>query len=170
VIPDSDLGAHLYGEQAPDPLMTTRQMELELPRTVNVKYMLAATEYTTASKQARRLIGASGQESTLELPLVLSDTKAQQVADVNLDVAWLQRLTYQFSLPRKYAYLEPTDPIVVKGRVMRLAKTGASARGVLQCDAVADDADHYAPNVVMDETAAVVKTVFIPGSTRLELM
>jgi hypothetical protein len=170
VIPDDDLAAHEAGQASPDALLTTRQMEVELPRILNVNYLLKATDYSSATKMSKRLVGASGAEQTLELPLVLSDTKAQQIADVNLHVAWVHRLTYSFSLPKKYAYLEPTDIVVVKGRTMLLNKISASPQGVLKCEAVADDANYYVPNVVVTETPDSGKVVFVPGATRLELL
>jgi hypothetical protein len=170
VISDDDLAAHEEGQTSPDALLTTRQMEVELPRILNVNYLLKATDYSSATKLSKRLVGASGAEQTLELPLVLSDTKAQQIADVNLHVAWVHRLTYSFSLPKKYAYLEPTDIVVVKGRTMLLSKISASPKGVLKCEAAADDANYYVPNVVVTETPDSGKVVFVPGATRLELL
>jgi hypothetical protein len=169
-IDDVELAAHLASDQSPDPLHTTRQMEVELPRVVNVNYLLAATDYSPATKLAKRLVGASQNETTLDLPLVLTDTKAQEVADVNLHVAWAQRLTYQFAVSRKYAYLEPTDPIFVKGCAMRLTKITATPTGVQQCEAVGDDANHYSSDSIVTETPPSTKTVFVPGSTRLVLM
>lgn len=167
-IDDADLAAHEGGE-APDPLNTTRRMEIELPRAVTVDYMLAATEYEPATKQARRLIGSSGDEQTLDVPLVLSDTKAQEVAEVNLHSAWVERLSYQFTLPRKYSHLEPTDLVLVKGHLMRLTAVKATPRGVLECVALADESDYYAPHLVVTETPPTNNAVARAGVTRLEL-
>jgi hypothetical protein len=169
VIEDADLGAHDAGSEPPDPLKTVRRMEVELPRSVNVKYLLAADDYNQATKQARRLIGASGDEQTIEIPLVLTDTKAQEVADVNLHAAWAERLSYQFTLPRKYSHLEPTDLIVVKGHLMRLTKINATPRGILECEAVADESVYYSPHVVVTETPPNDGTVSQPSETLMEL-
>jgi hypothetical protein len=169
VIPDEDLAAHEPGSEAPDPLATARKMEVELPRAYNVKYMLAATDYSAAMKQARRLIGASGDEKTLEVPLVLTDAKAKEIAEVNLHAEWGERLSYQFSLPRKYSYLEPTDLIIVKNHLMRLTTVKATPRGILQCEAVSDESAYYAPHVVVTETPGTGGVVAQPGVTLLEL-
>jgi hypothetical protein len=168
-IEDADLGAHDAGGESPDPLKTVRRMEVELPRSVNVKYLLAADDYSQATKQAKRLIGSSGDEQTIEVPLVLTDTKAQEVAEVNLHAAWAERLSYQFTLPRKYSYLEPTDLIVVKNHLMRLTKINATPRGILECEAVADETTYYAPHVVVTETQPNDNTVSQPGATLMEL-
>lgn len=170
VIPDDDLAAHDAGSQSPDPLMTTRQMEVELPKSLAVNYLLAATDYGAATKLATRLIGSSQNTTTLDLPLVLTDTKAQEVSEVNLHGSWVQRLSYGFSLPKKYADLEPTDLVVVKGYTMRLTKITATPQGVLQCEAIADDANFYTPAVVVTETVTSGKVIALPGLTRLELM
>lgn len=168
-IEDGELGAYVSGGSPIDPLETVRQMEVELPKTVNVSYLSAATEYETATKTAKRLIGSSTDEVTIEAPLVLSDTKAQEVAQVNLHGPWVQRLTYKFSLPRKYSYLEPTDLILAGGYLMRLVKITATPQGILQCEAVADDTSYYEPHVVVTETPETIKTVYVPGATVLEL-
>jgi hypothetical protein len=170
VIADEDLAATDSTGQAEDPLVTVRKQEVELPRTINVNYMLAATDYEAATKTAKRLVGFSLDETTLEMPLVLSDTKAQEIADVNLHTAWAGRLTYTFSAPRKYSQLEPTDLVLVKGNLMRLTKVTATPTGVLKCEAISDDSSYYAPHVIVTETPPVVKTVFVPGQTILELM
>jgi hypothetical protein len=170
VIPDDDLAAHEVGQDSPDPFMVTRQMESELPRAVYLNHLLAATEYSPSTKFASRLIGASGDESTLDVPMVLSDTKAQEAAEVNLHVAWTQRLTYEFSLPLKYSYLEPTDVVVVKDKTMRIQKMTRTPQGVIKVSAVADAANFYQPNVVVAETSTSGKTIAVAGETFLELM
>jgi hypothetical protein len=169
-IPDADLAAHLFGSDSGDPLATTRKQEVELPRTVNVKYLLAATNYEQATKTAKRLVGSSNDEVTIEAPLVLTDTKAQEVAEVNLHSAWAQRRAYTFTLPRKYAHLEPTDLIVVRGHLMRLLKVTSTPQGVIKSEAVADDAHYYAPHVNVTETPATDNSVNLPGATTWELM
>ena len=170
VVPDSDLAAHTHGSGVPDPLLTTRTMEVDLPKFVNIKYQLYETNYQAAEKQAKRLIGSSGNETTIDLPMVLTDKYAQGVADTNLYTAWTQRLAYSFALPRKYAYLEPTDVIVVKGHVMRIDKVTQSPDGILSMEAVADDTNNYTQKSIAVETPQIVQTVFVPSPTRLVLM
>lgn len=169
VIPDEDLAAHEPGSEPPDPLQTSRRMENELPRAMTVKYLQAATAYEQATRQARRLIGSSGDEKTVEVPLVLSDTKAQEVAEVLLHSAWGERLAYEFTLPRKYSYLEPTDLILVKSHLMRLTTIKATAHGLLQCNALSDESAYYSPHVVVTETPGTGGTVATPAFTSLEL-
>jgi hypothetical protein len=169
VIDDDELGAHESGTEPPDPLESTRRMENELPETLSTRYLLEATNYSTGSRYARRLVGASGDEQTLDLPLVLTDTKAQEIAEVNLHAAWVGRITYRFSLPRKYAYLEPTDIIVVQGHTMRLEKMTYKG-GRFQCEARHDDSNVYVPNVIVTETPPAGGDVAVNTEIVLELM
>lgn len=171
-VADDELGAYESGGQAPDPLETSRKMDDELPANFNVRYIRAATKYDAAARLAKRLIGNSGTEATLDLPIVMTDTKAQEVAEVNLHGPWVARLTYRFSLPRKYAYLEPTDVIVVGGYTMRIVSIKQTG-GRYQCEAVHDDSNVYVPHVIVTETLPPppdfggVETV---SETLLELM
>jgi hypothetical protein len=173
VIGDDELGAYESGSEAPDPLQTVRKMDEEMPRILNAKYMLEASKYDQAVKIAKRLVGNSGDEQSMEMPLVLTDTRAQEVAEVNLHALWVSRISYKFSLPLKYAYLEPTDIIVVRGRTMLLRKITHSG-GRCQCEAVQDDSNLYTPHVDVTETppppAGEGGSVATPPTTVLELM
>jgi hypothetical protein len=162
-IPDEDLSARSSTSDV-DPLETSRVMSVEIPRTVFVNYTLAATLYSTASKRATRLTGDSQEEVTIDLPLVLTDTTAQEVAEVNLHANWSQRLNYRFSLPKKYCYLDPTDLIVVKGHEMRIIKVSTMSKGEIKVEAVSDESWGYVPHVVVTETPPVYQQGYNPNT------
>lgn len=172
VIPDDDLGAAPFGSTdnaGADLISASRGTDDDLPGTVTVSYVLAATKYGIATKYARRLVGHSLNQTAMQLPMVLSDQKAAEVASVNLHDAWVGRISYAFALPLKYAYLAPTDLVGIQGRTMRLTKV--TQRGnVFDCEAVFDDSDTYAPNVIVEETPPLSETVVEPSSTVFELM
>lgn len=174
-IPEDDLGAHDPGEDVFDLYETTRAMDEELPRTFSVNYILEATKYSAATKYARRLVGYSGDESRVEMPMVFSDLKAQQIADVNLHYQWVSRISYKLKLGRKYAYLMPTDIVGLPGNngegyTARLTKVTQKDNGILEFDAVQDDSDTYVPHVIVEETPPPDDTVSQPSLTMLELM
>jgi hypothetical protein len=170
-IEDDSLGAQPSGSMQPaDLLVTNRGMDDDLPRTLNVNYILAATNYGPATKQSKRLIGYAGSEQTLDLPLVLTDLKALEVSSVNLHNAWVERLTYTFQLPREFAYLMPTDIVGIQGYTMRLTKVTQDAGGFFTCEAARDDSDTYTPHVTVTETPSDLQTVFQPSPALLELM
>ncbi|MBT2326134.1 phage tail protein [Variovorax paradoxus] len=169
-IDDADLAAHEGGGESPDPLATVRQMEDEMPQRVSANYLLAASKYGPATKEAVRKVGYSEGTTTIELPLVLSDTKAQEVADVNLHVAWAQRLSYTLDLPRKHSDLEVTDVISAKGHTMRITKIVDTPAGVRHVSAVRDASHFYLPHVIVTETPPPTEEVATIDETLLELM
>lgn len=168
-IADDELGAYESGSQPVDPLETRRQMDEELPANMNVRFILEATNYDVDTRIAKRLVGNSGTEATIDLPIVMTEQKAQEVAEVNLHGPWVARLTYRFSLPRKYAYLEPTDVIAVGGYTVRIVSIKQTA-GRYQVEAVHDDANVYVPNVVVTPTPPSPNEVETVSETLLELM
>lgn len=169
-IPDGDLGAYYAGSEPADPLRTVRKMEDELPKIVYTNYLSRATIYEGASKIAQRVIGSSGSETTLDLPLVLSDTKAQEVAEVNLYGAWMQRLSYSTSLSRKYAQIEPTDLVSIGGQTILVAKISDTPMGLRNIEGFRDDPSYYNPVVIVTETEPVEKTVFTLAHTDVVLL
>lgn len=171
-IPDAELGAYNSGsEPDTDLLMIQRQMEDELPSVLTVSYMNRALNYEPFTKQARRLLGGSGDEQAMSVPIVMSDTMGQEVADINLHKAWVGRKTYTFNLPLKYTYLEPTDRITVSNQVMMLTKI-AQGDGVLKCEGVFDDYSYTAHVVVTESESSggTGSTVFVPSPTLPVLM
>jgi len=106
----------------------TRTQELELPRQVDVIYCQPHgglsgwhTVIAAANRRKRWIM------PTVNLPIVLSDQEAKVVADVTLYNVWVGRVQYQFTVPPKYALLEPTDVITVTkdgaSYVMRINST-----------------------------------------------
>lgn len=167
-IPDADVGCYEDGSEPPDLLEVDRLMDDELPQRLTVKYLSRATNYAVAARSQQRQIGSSGEEAVLELPLVMTDLKGQEIADVQLYGRWTGRKTYKFSLPRKWAKLEPADLPIVYGHVMRLTKT-IYFDGLLRCEAVADAAPNYLPNAVVAETPPIKVPVDTGYETVLEL-
>jgi hypothetical protein len=169
VIPDDDLGAHPSDQEGSDLYETTRVMDEELPSTLSVNYVLAATKYSPASKYARRLVGYSGDEQRMEFAMVFTDEKALHIAHVNLHDQWISRLRRKLSLGLEYAYLMPTDLIGVGGYGMRITQmTQKGAYFEIEC--VRDDSDTYTPNIIVTETPPPDETVSEPSLTLLELM
>jgi hypothetical protein len=175
-IPDSDLaprsvqgGSGTTGDTSTeDMLTTTRMMDAELPHTVTVQYVSAATQYTAATQYARRLVQNSVNEEKVDLPLVLSDQKAAEVAQINLHLPWARRRSYKWKLPKSYCELEPTDLVSVKGNTIFVTKASLSG-GVIELEGVFDDFN-YTPHVVVSPTANAINQVEVLPLTAMELM
>jgi hypothetical protein len=84
--------------------------------------------------------------------------------------AWDSRIAYTFTLPRKYAFLMPTDIVGIAGYTMRITKITQTADGIFKCEAVRDDSTVYTPNVIVTETPPPTESVSTPSLTLLELM
>lgn len=172
-IESDDLGAG--EEQAGDAeVRTKRQQETELPAELTVVYECRAADYQAAAQQARRSTTGSQQVRTLELPLVLTDQRAAEAADVLMVDAWQGRTTREFSTTRKHSKLLPTDVIEVqssdgftyRGRLVEKTEDGPVIRWVLRDESAAT----YDPNVTPGTTSGGGSTVRFIAPMRAELM
>lgn len=100
-ITEDDLAAHDWGSDVPDPINKVRAQDLELPHEINVLYFNSGADYQQGTQKAERQTGSGVNVLTIPLPVVMDDTKAKQVADVNLFNAWVQRSTYTLQVSRK---------------------------------------------------------------------
>ena len=96
------------------------------------------------------------------------------VADVTLYNAWVGRVSYQFTVPPKYALLEPTDVITVTkdgaAYLVRLTATKLVRNGMQEISGVAEDVssyDFYNPAGTGTPNLQPPATI---SATRLELM
>lgn len=142
VIPTEDLAAHNEGDSLPDLLTTVRQQEVELPNTLNVVYLNIDAYYQNGTQQSRRLVGSSGEAASIEIPVVLSDSKAKQIADVLLFGLWTARTMHKFQTSNKYAKYEPTDVIKIDNKLLRIIKKDEAA-GLIKWEAVAEQSEVY---------------------------
>lgn len=120
-IPQSDLAAFEGHSGNPPPLLQSdRVQEVDLPMRVDVKYLNVDADYQQGSQYSQRQVTHSQSVTSLDLPIVLSDLAAKQMADTNLTAAWVEREKCTFITSRAYAYLEPTDVVIVQGREVRI--------------------------------------------------
>jgi hypothetical protein len=112
-------------------------------------------------------VDKSLNEERMDLPLVLSDQKAAEVAQINLHLPWTRRRAFKWRLPMSYRELEPTDVVTVGGNTVFVTKATSSG-GVIEMEGVFDDFN-YTPHVVVTETNPV-NQVFLPTPTVMELM
>ncbi len=91
-------------------------------------------------------------ELTVQLPIVLTDDEAAQIADKMLYRAWTERDQFEIRLPIKYAYLDPGDVIEVTAdgdsHTIRIQTIDMSLPGLLVVKGVADKASTYDSNAV----------------------
>jgi len=156
------------------PAEITRSEESSLPVRVDVSYINRPTGFLINTQTSQRQTVESVDIMTINLPLVMDDRIAKQVADKTLYNIWIARTFYSFTLPPKYAYIEPTDIITVTlnnvNHVIRVKETQIARGGAIEARGVAEDVSTYDFYTEPGEPSPPV----IPGEknpeTRMELM
>jgi hypothetical protein len=161
-------------DDSSDALTVTRTQELELPRQVDVIYLSRTADFQAGTQSSQRQTVKAVDYNTVNLPIVLSDQEAKVVADVTLYNAWVGRVSYQFTVPPKYALIEPTDVITITkdgaAYLVRLTGTKLVRNGMQEISGVAEDVssyDFYNPAGTGTPNLQPPATI---SNTRLELM
>ena len=168
-IEDADLAQHEMGGDTPEPLPLTRSDEIELPRSVTVRYQNPASDYQISSQAAYRTGSNSRNDTVAELPMVLTDEQAKNIAEVGLYSAWAARTKTKVSTSIKYAQVEPTDLIRVKGNLIRVLKRTLSGNTLL-FDGEFENGGVYVQNLITSAAFPVGQTIFPVLPTTVEFM
>lgn len=157
-----------------DVIQITRQQEVELPKRVNVIYLNRLADYQPNTQYAERAYTESYEVMTLDIPVVISDQQARNIADISLYTKWVERHRYSFLLPIKYATLEPGDVVQIDttnvSHQLRMKQVKLLSKNLLFVDAVAEDAaayDFYSPAAESTQNRLENQTV---SATALELL
>lgn len=170
-IPLEDLGAHDSGSEVPDLINLTRMQEVDLPSTVNVVYFNPDADYQNNTQQSRRLIGATGEIQTIEMPIVFTDSEARQIVDKSMFNFWTARNSITFKTSNYYAIYEPTDVIVVGDYTVRIVKKNEDDPTGISWEAVFEDNYVYTQTSVGTPAGPVDQVIIgIPVATNLVLM
>ncbi|UFO00581.1 MULTISPECIES: glycoside hydrolase TIM-barrel-like domain-containing protein [unclassified Wolbachia] len=99
--------------------------QLDLNNRINIVYFNRNFGYPIDVKYAE--LPKQGNAATVEIPLIMEEGEAQNIAEVLLYSSWQERNVYNFKLPIKYAWLVPSDVIAIsdgeKRHTMRIIKT-----------------------------------------------
>lgn len=162
------------GGNTRDQLEITRKQELELPQQVSITYISRTANYDPGTQLSQRQTVLARDVVGINVPVIATDQYAKSIADITLYNAWVSRVAFKFTLPPKFARVEPTDIITLTvdgvAYVMRVTSTKIERNGVVEVSAVAEDVstyDFYTP-------PGVAPPITQPGSvipgTRLELI
>lgn len=167
----NDIGAGQ--DEATEPLEHDRAQEAELPSAVAVAYQSPVIDFQTGVQQARRRVGGSQQINQVELPIVLTDEKAAEVADVLLYDSWASRTRRTFRTGVAFAHLEPTDIVEVDDGAatyeLRIVDKVEDA-GVLTFACRDNDVASYAPDSVAAPPSGGGSSVRFDGPSKLFLL
>lgn len=146
-----DLAAAAYGDSSPEDLSMTRQQEVELPAVVSVVYLDRDADHEQSAQQAQRITTLSTQQTAVELAISMTASRARAIAETLMYDAWTQRQKYSFTTTRAYAALEPADVVTLtrNGTIhtLRMQRKTESRSGVIQWEAVAEEASVYTQSV-----------------------
>lgn len=130
-----------------DFLSINRIQEIELPQKIDVSYINKTADYQVGNQHSSRISVNNFNVEKLSLPIAMSNQDAKIISDISLYNRWLSRTSYGFVLPIKYAYLEPSDVVLVSVEgeeyKMRITATHFGTPGVMRVEAVAEDAAVY---------------------------
>lgn len=122
-IDEDQMGVFVQGETPPSKITTRKLQDKDLPRSVRVHYLSQARDYEAGEQPSPvRVETTATNDQDVELPVVLEDEQAAQIAQVLWADAWAARWTHEMVLDAEYHRLEPTDAIAVPvdGQVERM--------------------------------------------------
>lgn len=114
-IDPNDLGAHeIDAYTQHEDLILLKQPADQLPENIICHYASYERFYENSCQEVHK----GGNKEThkichLSLPLLLTDAKAQQIAEKTLALSWMHGIECIFSLPPAYIYLEPGDLVEI---------------------------------------------------------
>jgi hypothetical protein len=174
-ITSDDLGVTVAGEEAPSRLTTTTADETTLPRTVRVHYLAFSRDYEPGEQiSPARSETRATNDVDVEVPMVLEDDEAAQIAEVLWAEAWTARRTHSAVIDAGRQELEPTDPIEipVDGRVrrVRILSIEDSLPALRRLELVRDDDGSYVSRAVGTVPGYVRPTLTIASPAELVLL
>lgn len=144
----ADLGAFVGGTTPPPLATVVRTQETDLPQFISAVFLNVGADYQNGEQHAERQVTSSELAVALQLPIAMDDTKAKEVAGVNMFDAWMGRDKVTVLTPRKYVYLEPTDVIAANGYTLRVTDKAETVPGVIKLDGVTTGVFVYSQNAI----------------------
>src|SRR5262249_19570519 len=148
--------------------------DIEIPAQVVLTYFNLKDDYAAGTVSSDRLIGRSTKIQQTQLPLVLTPTKAQQVADAMVLDAKVSADEARITLTDYYAALQPADVVTVVDEDntsyrFRIARE-TYGRGIKALEMPRDDASVLSSVGITDDSRTASIVVDPPGDTTLYLL
>lgn len=171
-----DLDARAGGSDPGVALRTSREMDLQLPRKVSLKYLDAVREYDDGEQYAERLGTLAQNQTAVEMPLVLTAEEAAAKASILLSEAWLGRYAFgPLNLPAElYRQLEPGDTPILEAAdgdyALRIVETTLSDDGRLEVKAQINDFAAFTPGTTGEEGGSEGQELLPIGASYAEFL
>lgn len=173
-IPASKLDCRAIGTDQGPQLSISREMESQLPRRLQLKYLDTTREYDTGEQSAERINVESVSTTVADLPIVFTPDEAAQKAEILLYLYWMDRRDITFKLPPEYLALEPSDIVTIvtddASYILRIVGITYTHDGRLECRAKFHDAATYTSDATGDSGSSTGTTVGLTGPTYYELL
>lgn len=172
---DSDLAVVEEGAESPPAIIVTKAQDVELPRQIRLRYSSYARDYERGEQLSPARIGTVGvNDIAVDIPVVIDDDEAAQIAEIMFREAWASRWSYEFALGPEYHALEPGDVVTlpVDGRRYRVRITGIDDAGLMirRVRALRDDDGSYVSSAIATAPVRPSPRVVLVGETELELL
>lgn len=173
-IPLDDRAAHLDGQDLPSHLEIRRGFDTELPIQCDVEYPDYDADHQIGNQYDRRITKDTRNRVNLQLAIVMQAPKAKEIARSTLYQAW-QKLSFRWATTRKYAYLEPTDIVLLPTESVtyrvRITNRRDQPNGIIEWEGAIDDAAVYSQSGSDAVTPPYqIQTVYEASHTILTMM
>lgn len=166
-----DLGASESGEFV-EPLDLDRMHESEIPAKVSIRYMSLEGDYKRGAQSAENAVTNSNEQLSIDLPIVLEDDRAAELADILRRARWRARTPIKAATWAKFLKLEPTDVVTLSdGTQTRKALIAATRqKGILiELEAISEGGASYTSNAVGGAVPPRSGLQVAPGTTLVML-
>jgi hypothetical protein len=140
---DDDLGCY-EGGNVIDILESERTQEEELPKALTLSYANAEADYQVGAQYSLRQSVLEGTESTIQLPIALTDDEAKIIVDTMMFTAWHNRHRFTLNTWQSFTKLDPSDVISASGETMRIDKRNEGVDGIINLVCVRELPEIYA--------------------------
>ena len=169
------LASHPYGDDRPQELVTVRQQEVELPRTVEVCYPDFTKNYETVVARAGRQNVGALEPLAINVPVAMGPMDARILGSMHLLYVWMQRNRHKCAVPRAFSWLDPSDVFsVVEGGITHTVRLDnlVNRSGVIDLELVDEDVACYSPDVhgSSDEPSPVPTPIPVSSETTLAIV
>jgi len=173
-VDESLLGASNGTSDGVIKLTENREMSIQLPKSVSLKFFDTEREYDQGEQMVERVNSLSVNKMTIDLPISMTPTEAIQKAEVLLYLYWMERSDFSFILPPQYIGLEPSDVITILASYgdteFRLTDINYLSDGRLECKAKLNKSSTYTSIAEGESGQATGNPMEITGQMNTILM
>lgn len=152
---------------------TVRRQETELPQQLDLSYFAKDADFAIGAQSAQRIVTSSRQRVGIDVPVVLSDADAAEMARRILWESWVGRTSRQFTVGPKWAKAVPTDVVTlpVGDATVTCRITAQRRSGIgIECEAIDVDAAAFTQPATAGVVPGIPTSVANAGPTEFHVL